>query len=56
MLQHLADEADRADAENDPGRAVAKVPIEFGASSLDRDSSLGAGAVELALTKLLGGS
>jgi hypothetical protein len=43
-------------AEDDPGRAIAKIPIEFGASSLDRDSSLGAGAVELVLTKLLGGS
>ncbi len=41
-------------AEDDPGLAIAKEPVEFGTSVLDRDSSLGAGAVELVLTKLLG--
>jgi hypothetical protein len=41
-------------ADDDPGRAIAKVPIEFGAAGMERDASLGAGAVELVLTKLLG--
>lgn len=41
-------------AEDDPGRSIRKVPIEFSTSTLERDASLGAGAVELVLTKLLG--
>jgi hypothetical protein len=43
-------------AEDDPGRAIAEVPIAFGTSSLDRDAAFGAGALELVLTKVLGGS
>ena len=42
-------------AEEDPGRAIVEVPIAFGTSPLDRDSGFGAGAVELVLTKILGG-
>lgn len=43
-------------AEDDPGRVVAEVPVEFGSSTLERDSLYGAGAVEIVLTRLLGGS
>lgn len=41
-------------ADDDPGRVVTEVPVAFGASTLDRDAAFGAGAIELALTKLLG--
>jgi hypothetical protein len=43
-------------ADDHPGHVVAETPVAFGASKLDCDSSFGAGAVELLLTKLLGGS
>lgn len=40
-------------SEDDPGCAIANEHIEFGTSTLERDALLGAGAVELVLTKLL---
>jgi hypothetical protein len=40
-------------ADGDPGRAIAQTPIAFGTAGLERDASLGAGAAELVLTKLL---
>ena len=41
-------------ADDDPAREIAATPIAFGSSTLDRDAAMGAGAVELILTKLLG--
>lgn len=43
-------------SEDDPGRAISEIAIDVGTSSLDRDAALGAGAVELVLTKILGRS
>jgi hypothetical protein len=42
-------------SEDDPGLAIAKLPVAFGTSQLDDDAAFGAGAVELMLTKILGG-
>ena len=41
--------------DKDPGRAISEEPVEYGTSTLDRDSAYGAGAVETMLTRLLGG-
>jgi len=40
-------------AEDDPGRVVAKVSVPFGTSALEPDRLLGAGVVEILLTRLL---
>jgi|SRR5450755_166462 hypothetical protein len=42
-------------ADDDPNKVVSETPVPFGASGLARDSVLGAGAAEIALTKLLAG-
>lgn len=39
--------------DKDPGRVISEEPVEYGTSTLDRDSAYGAGAVEIALTRLL---
>lgn len=41
-------------ADDDPNEVVSEKPITNGGADLERDAVLGAGAVELVLTKLLG--
>ena len=39
--------------DKDPSRPISEVPVEYGTSTLERDSMLGAGAVEIELTDVL---
>lgn len=41
-------------SEDEPGRAIAEIPVEFSTSLVDDDAAYGAGAVELVMTKILG--
>lgn len=41
--------------DKDPARVISQERVEYGSSTLERDGSYGAGAVELELTRLLGG-
>lgn len=40
-------------SDDDPNRVLSEEPVPFDSSGLERDSVFGAGAVEIALTKLL---